>query len=68
MIELEITGMNCQHCVSAVTEALASVDGVTRVAAVEIDPGRALIEGSMESRALVAAVEAAGYGAKPVAV
>ena len=67
MIELKVTGMNCQHCVDAVTEALAGVTGVTRVAQIELDSGRALIEGNPSPGALVAAVEAAGYEAKPVA-
>ena len=29
--EIEISGMNCQHCVAAVTRALEAVPGVTAV-------------------------------------
>ena len=67
MIELKVTGMNCQHCVGAVTDALAGVVGVTRVTLVELGSGRALIEGDAAPETLAAAVEAAGYGAEPVA-
>ena len=34
----KVTGMTCEHCASAVTQELASVDGVTGVA-VELVPG-----------------------------
>jgi copper chaperone len=65
MIELEITGMSCQHCVSAVTEALEGVVGVVRVE-VNRESGQALVEGQSEPAALLAAVETAGYGARLV--
>ena len=66
MIELQITGMSCQHCVKAVTEALASVPGVTRVVAVDLDSGRARVDGDVDVSALIAAVKEAGYGAEPL--
>ena len=34
----KVTGMTCEHCASAVTQELASLDGVTGVA-VELIPG-----------------------------
>jgi copper chaperone CopZ len=64
MIELEIRGMTCPHCVRAVSEALANVPGVTRVVAVELETGRALIEGMADPGALIAAVRTAGYEAE----
>ena len=39
IIELNISGMNCQHCVKAVTEAIRSVPGVESV---EVDLARGL--------------------------
>lgn len=63
MIELELIGMTCQHCVGAVREALAEVPGVTRIASVDLDSGRALVEGNPDPAALVAAVQEAGYEA-----
>lgn len=66
MIELKISGMSCQHCARAVSEALKDVPGVARIETLEIESGLALIEGSVDSGALVAAVRAAGYEAKLV--
>jgi copper chaperone len=61
---LSITGMSCDHCVRAVTEALESVAGVESVA-VDLDLGRASVEGQADIDALIAAVVAEGYGAAP---
>ena len=66
MIELKVTGMSCQHCVQAVKDALAGVIGVTGVEQVELESGRALVEGNASPEALVAAVKAAGYDAEPI--
>lgn len=66
MIELKVKGMSCQHCVKAVSEALASVPGVSRVVSVELDSGRALVEGDAEPEALASAVAEAGYEAEVV--
>jgi len=65
MIELKVEGMTCQHCVRAVTNALAGVPGVTRVVQVSLDPGRALVEGEASVEDLVAAVKSEGYSAAP---
>lgn len=64
MIRLQIEGMSCGHCVSAVREALAEVAGVERVTSVDLETGAATIEGRAEPRALIAAVEEAGYTAR----
>jgi copper chaperone len=61
---LSITGMSCGHCVRAVTGALESVAGVESVA-VDLDLGRASVEGQADIDALIAAVVAEGYGAEP---
>lgn len=65
MIELEIKGMSCQHCVKAVTDALSKVSGVARVVTVDLDAGRATVEGDVDPQALAAAVKEAGYEAEP---
>lgn len=62
--ELQITGMNCQHCVRAVTEALSAVPGSGDVS-VDLASGRARISGQAEVAALVAAVVEAGFAAEP---
>jgi copper chaperone len=64
MIELEVTGMTCQHCVRAVSDALSDVPGVTRVATVDLDAGRAAVEGDPDPQELIAAVQEAGYEAR----
>jgi copper chaperone len=64
MIELNVTGMTCQHCVRAASNALARVPGVTRVVEVSLQPGRAVVEGTASVEALVAALRQEGYGAE----
>lgn len=66
MIELKITGMSCQHCVGSVRAALEGVAGVRDVETLDLDSGRALIEGRVDPELLVAAVKEAGYAAELV--
>lgn len=61
MIKLKIDGMTCDHCVSAVNEALAEVPGVTRVVEVSLDRGEAVVEGSPHVDELVQTVAEEGY-------
>ena len=62
MTTLTITGMTCGHCQKAVTEALESVEGVTKVD-VNLESGMAKVEGSSSTSALISAVEEEGYSA-----
>ncbi len=64
MIQLEVKGMSCQHCIKAVTDALAAVAGVSTVHSVDLDTGRAVIQGSASVDSLIAAVKQAGYEAR----
>jgi copper chaperone len=64
MIELKIKGMTCAHCVAAVRDALAAVPGVERVAVVELESGRAVVEGDPDPAALLSAIAGAGYQAR----
>lgn len=61
-VTYEVTGMTCSHCVSAVTEELSALDGVTSVS-VELEGGRVTVVSDQPiGRDLVrAAVEEAGY-------
>jgi len=52
--------------VGAVKRALAGVEGVETVIDVSLDRGEAIVEGSPEIAALVAAIEEEGYSAVPV--
>jgi len=61
--ELKIAGMNCQHCVRSVTQALAAVPGAERVT-VDLASGQAQVSGSPEVDSLIAAVVEAGFAAE----
>lgn len=64
MIKLKVSGMTCEHCVKAVTEALIKVPGVENVVEVNRERGEALVEGRPEAEKLVAAVVEEGYKAE----
>ena len=66
MTKLKIDGMSCEHCVRAVSGALEGVPGVETVLEVSLVRGEALLEGSAETAALIAAVEEEGYRAEVV--
>ncbi len=55
-VHLDILGMSCEHCREAVKRALMSVEGV-KAAHVDLEKGRAAVEGTAEVQALIAAVE-----------
>ncbi len=62
--KLAVSGMTCASCVGHVTQTLQRTPGVDS-ARVNLATERATIDhaSSLEPRALIAAVEAAGYGA-----
>lgn len=67
MADLTVTvqGMTCDHCVRAVTDAVAKLDGVDDVA-VDLDTGRVEVSGpDVDEPAVRDAVIEAGY--EPVA-
>ena len=57
---LKINGMMCGHCEARVKAALEAVKGVTS-AEVSHEKGIAVVNGTADRDALVAAVTAAGY-------
>ncbi len=61
MIKLKVSGMTCEHCERAVTNALADVEGVEKVVAVNRENDEAIIEGTADTEALLAAVREEGY-------
>jgi hypothetical protein len=62
--ELIVEGMNCSHCVKAVTDSLQSVAGVTNVD-VSLETGKAIVSGDgVNKDALAEAVESVGYKVK----
>jgi uncharacterized membrane protein YraQ (UPF0718 family)/copper chaperone CopZ len=61
-IELDIKGMDCKHCVRAVTKALQNVPGVTK-ADVYLERNLAIIDGNPDIASLIKSVHDAGYEA-----
>ncbi|MCG1018183.1 heavy-metal-associated domain-containing protein [Mycetohabitans endofungorum] len=60
MIEFNVSGMNCQHCVKAVTESLHARDVHARVD-VHLERGHVTVDSTQPRAALKAAIEDAGY-------
>jgi copper chaperone len=60
--EYTVTGMVCQHCVTAVTAEVGAIEGVTDVQ-VDLDAGRVRItsNGPVDSAVVRAAIDEAGY-------
>jgi copper chaperone len=61
--ELQVGGMTCGHCQSAVTRALKSVPGV-QDAQVDLSSGHVTVHGTPDAQALLAAVVEEGYTAQ----
>ena len=61
--ELSVSGMTCGHCLTAVTKALKTVEGVTD-AHVDLASGKVTVTGTPDPQALIAAVIGEGYGAQ----
>ncbi len=57
-----VTGMTCEHCVNAVTEEVAAIEGVTDVQ-VDLATGGLTVTSTapVEDAAVAAAVDEAGY-------
>lgn len=67
MQNFKVSGMTCDHCVRAVTDAIRSVDAT---AAVEVDLGAGRVTIRNDTAApdrIAAAIAAEGYQAEPVA-
>lgn len=65
MIEFDVEGMTCQHCVRAVTEAIRAVHPGAEVA-VDLAAGKVSVPAAAaaEAAALAAAIEDEGYKVK----
>ena len=60
--DLSVTGMHCEKCVARVKDALEAIDGVT-AAEVSLDSNSAKVTGDVDAAAMIAAIEALGFGA-----
>jgi copper chaperone len=57
---LEVHGMSCGHCVSAITAALSTLPGVAGVD-VDLGGGTVRVSGAPDAALVTAAIEDAGY-------
>ena len=64
MRQYDITGMSCAACSARIEKAVGKVTGVTSCA-VSLLTNSMGVEGTADDGAIIAAVEAAGYGASP---
>jgi copper chaperone len=64
-ITLPVVGMNCGHCVQAVTQGLTALDGVRDVAVELVPDGTTLVTvtsaAPLDDAAVRAAIDEAGY-------
>jgi copper chaperone len=66
MATLTVTGMTCDHCVRAVTEAVQAVPGAQDVR-VDLASGTVRVAGSADPEALRAAIAEEGYEVRSIA-
>jgi copper chaperone len=65
-IEFNVEGMSCQHCVSAVTNAIRERDAAADVR-VDLAAGKVAVESSVSVETLKDAIDDAGYTVVAVA-
>ena len=63
MVKLDVTGMTCDGCVRAVERIIKTQDPQAQVT-IDLGSGRVEAATSAAPAALVAAIEAAGFGAR----
>jgi copper chaperone len=62
-VTLEVQGLSCNNCARKLEQALRDTEGVTS-ATVTLEPGRAIVEGTVTPSDLEAVVRATGYAVK----
>ncbi|QGZ61847.1 heavy-metal-associated domain-containing protein [Paraburkholderia acidisoli] len=60
MIQFNVEGMSCQHCVGAVTRAIHEQDAQAKVE-IDLAAGRVKVESTQSAEALKHAIDEAGY-------
>lgn len=60
MIQFNVEGMSCQHCVGAVTRAIQEHDAAAKVE-IDLPSGRVNVESKQSAEVLKAAIDEAGY-------
>lgn len=65
-MQLTVSGMTCEHCVRAVTQAVTMVPGASGVC-VDLDSGVVRLGGTADPDDVRAAIEAEGYEVAAIA-
>jgi copper chaperone len=60
MIQFNVEGMSCQHCVGAVTRAIHEQDAAAKVD-IDLAAGRVTVDSNQSADVLKAAIDEAGY-------
>jgi copper chaperone len=60
MMRLKVSGMSCEHCVAAITQAVRAVPAVEDVA-VDLQRGEVTVRGAADARAVREAIVEEGY-------
>lgn len=63
MIEFQVEGMSCQHCVGAVTKAIRALDSAALVE-VDLEKGRVRVQSQATPDKIGSAIVEAGYEVK----
>ncbi|WP_423195338.1 MULTISPECIES: heavy-metal-associated domain-containing protein [unclassified Cupriavidus] len=63
MIEFQVEGMSCNHCIGAITRAVQAVDPAARVSA-DVPTQAVKVDSQADQGALRQAIEGAGYPVK----
>ena len=63
-LELHVSGMSCQHCVKAVTQAIQSQDPQATVQ-ISLPEGRTVVTTSLTPEAVSQLIEDEGYVVQP---
>ncbi|AZG13001.1 MULTISPECIES: heavy-metal-associated domain-containing protein [Cupriavidus] len=66
MIQFQVEGMSCNHCVGAITRAVQAVDPAAQVSA-DVPSQSVKVESAADRHALQQAIETAGYPVKSAA-
>ena len=61
-IVMGVDGMTCGGCVSRLERELSAADGI-EIVSVSLEPGQAIVEGTVDDAQLAELIEAAGFKA-----
>ncbi|WP_455284962.1 heavy-metal-associated domain-containing protein [Cupriavidus necator] len=66
MIQFQVEGMSCNHCVGAITRAVQAIDPAATVSA-DVPTQAVRVDSGADAQVLRHAIEEAGYPVKSVA-